>query len=92
MFDDTKVSEFAFSCPAMRDKHHYIFLGIRGKQLTYFADAIPSLLPYPSLMFNPFNAEATFVLLKHKDAKFVESHLNPVLLVFIGKLSLSTLR
>ena len=29
---------------------------------------------------------------KHKDAKILENHLNPVMLVFIGKLLLSTLR
>ena len=29
-------------------------------------------------------------LLMHKDAKIFEKHLNPVMLVFIGKLSLST--
>ena len=29
---------------------------------------------------------------KHKDTKTFEKHLNPVMLVFIGKLSLSTLR
>ena len=38
---------------------------------------------------NPTNAEATFVL----SAKIFENHLNPVMLVFIGKqLSLTTLR
>ena len=30
-------------------------------------------------------------LSKHKDAKILENNLNPVMLVFIGKLSLSTL-
>ena len=29
---------------------------------------------------------------KYKDAKIFENYLNPVMLVFIGKLSLSTLR
>ena len=37
------------------------------------------------------NPDATFVR-KHKEAKIFENHLNPVMLVFIGKLSLSTLR
>ena len=37
--------------------------------------------------FNHSNAEA-----KHKDANIFENHLNPVMLVFIRKLSLSTLR
>ena len=35
------------------------------------------------MFYNPFNAKAT----KHKDAKIVDNHLNPVMLVFIGKLS-----
>ena len=29
---------------------------------------------------------------KHNDAKILDNHLNPVMLVFIGKLSLNTLR
>ena len=33
-------------------------------------------------VINPSNAETAF--LKHKDAKFLENHLNPVMLVFIG--------
>ena len=35
--------------------------------------------------------EAAFVR-KHKEAKIFEKHLNPVILVFIGQLLLSTLR
>ena len=34
----------------------------------------------------PSNAEATFA---HKNAKIFENHLNPVMCVFIGQLSLS---
>ena len=41
---------------------------------------------------NPSNAEASCVDPKHKDTKIFENHLNPVMLVFIGKLSLSILR
>ena len=43
------------------------------------------------VILNPSNAEATIVP-KHKDPKIFENHLNPVILVFIGKLSLSTPR
>ena len=39
-------------------------------------------------MFNPSNAKATLVQSK----EIFENHLNPVVLVFIGKLLLSTLR
>ena len=41
---------------------------------------------------NPSNAEATLIRPKHQNANIFENHLNPVMLVFIGKLSLSTLR
>ena len=41
-------------------------------------------------LINSSNAETT--LSKPKDAKIFENHLNPVMLVFIGKLSRSTLR
>ena len=41
-------------------------------------------------LLNPSNAEVPFVK-KHKDAKIFENYLNPVMLVFIGKLSLRTL-
>ena len=41
---------------------------------------------------NPSNAEAIYFRPKHNDAKIFENHLNPVMLVFIGKLSLGTLR
>ena len=40
---------------------------------------------------NPSNASGYFCP-KHKDEKIFENHLNPVMLVFIGKLSPSTLR
>ena len=43
------------------------------------------------LLINPSNAEATFVQ-KHKDAKILGNHPNLVMLVFIRKLTLSTLR
>ena len=39
---------------------------------------------------NPSNAEAYFFS-KHNDAKIFEHHLNPIMLIFIGELSLSTL-
>ena len=41
-----------------------------------------------SLRINPFHAEATYVQ-REKNVKTFENHLNPVFLVFIGKLSLS---
>ena len=40
---------------------------------------------------NPFHAEATFVH-RRKMQKTFENHPNPVMLVFIGKISASTLR
>ena len=42
-------------------------------------------------LLNPSNAEATFGP-KYTDAKSFENHLIPIMLVFMGKLSLSTLR
>ena len=39
---------------------------------------------------NPSNAETTFV--QRQGCKIFENHLNPVILVFIGKLSLIALR
>ena len=48
------------------------------------------VLPKLALL-NHSNAEATFIQ-SYKNTKIVENHLNPVMLVFIGKLSLSTLR
>ena len=39
---------------------------------------------------NPYNAEGTFA--QSKKAKIFEKHLNHVMLVLIGKLSLSTFR
>ena len=42
-------------------------------------------------LLNRSNAEVPFVK-KHMDAKIFENLLNPVMLVFIGKLSLSTIR
>ena len=36
----------------------------------------------------PMNAKAKFICAKHKDTKIFENHINPVMLVFIGKLSL----
>ena len=45
---------------------------------------------YTFIWFNPFNAKATFVL-STRDAKIFEKHLNLVMLVFIRKLSVSTL-
>ena len=44
-----------------------------------------------SIRLNPSNAEANFVQ-KHKDAKLSKNHPNPVMLVFFGLLSHSTLR
>ena len=41
------------------------------------------------ILFNPFAAEVTFVQCTKK-AKHKKNHLNPVMLVFIGKLSLRT--
>ena len=41
--------------------------------------------------FNPSNAVSGYFRPKHKDAKIFEKHLRPVMLVFIGKLSLSIL-
>ena len=38
---------------------------------------------------NPFHVEATFIHSSRMD-KLIENHLNPVMLVFIGKLSLIT--
>ena len=38
------------------------------------------------------SSDAKAMSSKHKDAKIFEKHWNPVMLVFIGKLSLSTLR
>ena len=46
---------------------------------------------YWELHINPSNAKATFVQ-STRTQRFLENHLNPVLLVFIGKLLLSTLR
>ena len=43
------------------------------------------------MTFNPYAAEATFVQ-RTRMQRFFENHRNPVMLVFIGKLSLSTLR
>ena len=40
---------------------------------------------------NPSNAKATFIQSTMTQKK-IENHLNPVMLVFIGKLSLSTVR
>ena len=40
---------------------------------------------------NPSNAEGTYAQ-RTKTQRFCENHLNPIMLVFIGKLSLSTLR
>ena len=37
-------------------------------------------------LFNPSNAEATFV----QSSRFFENHLNPVMLAFIGERSLTT--
>ena len=48
-------------------------------------------LRYRNSTFNPFNAETTFVY-GTKNSKYLENHLNPVMLVFIGKLLLSTFR
>ena len=45
-------------------------------------------LQYLKMNFNPSNAEATFI----QSTRIFENHLNPVMLVFIGKLLLSTLR
>ena len=42
-------------------------------------------------MLNPY-ADGGYFRPKHKDATIFENHLNPVMLVFIGKLSWSTLR
>ena len=42
-------------------------------------------------IFNPFNVEATFVQ-STRIQRFFENYLNPVMLVFIGKRLLSTLR
>ena len=42
-------------------------------------------------MNNPSSAKATFGQSTYKNAKIFENHLNPVMLVFIGYLSLSTL-
>ena len=46
---------------------------------------------YCKSAFNPSNAKATFIQ-STRMQKIFEIHLNPVMLVFIGKLSLSTLR
>ena len=48
-----------------------------------------SLCRKPYYDFNPSAAEVTSNAQKANDS---ENHLNPVMLVFIGKLSLSTLR
>ena len=42
--------------------------------------------------FNPSNAEAILLCKAQIAAKIFENHLNLVMLVFVGKLSLSTLR
>ena len=43
-----------------------------------------------NIPYNPSNAEATFI--QTKVLNISENHLNPVMLVFIGKLSLTTPR
>ena len=43
-------------------------------------------------VLKPSNAEAKYFSPKHKEAKIFENHLNPVMLVFIGQLLMSTLR
>ena len=43
------------------------------------------------MLINPSNAEGYFHP-KHKDGKISEKHRNPIMLVFIAKLSQSTLR
>ena len=45
-------------------------------------------LSVPAVVLNPSNTEATFV----QSRKIFEIHLNPVILVLIGKLSLTSLR
>ena len=40
--------------------------------------------------FDPF--EVCEKVVRHKNSKIVENHLNPIILVFIGKLTSSTLR
>ena len=47
---------------------------------------------YEQEWVNPSNAGATFIQSTHTVAKIFDNHLNPVMLVFIGKLSLSTFR
>ena len=42
-------------------------------------------------LINPSNAKATFVQ-STRMQRFLKKHLNPVMLVFIGKLSLSSIR
>ena len=58
-------------------------------QRSYFAHGERAVLDL--FMINPSDAEVSFVQCIKK-AKHYENHLNPVMLVFIGKLSLSTLR
>ena len=48
--------------------------------------------PFRLLIVNPSSANAILVQYVHKNANIFENHLNLVMLVLIGKLSLSTLR
>ena len=57
--------------------------------VTLMGDVICEAVSRPPT-FNPSNALG-FFRPKHKNAKIFENHSNPVMLVFIGKLSLSAL-
>ena len=59
--------------------------------LVFLLAALIVVSVFHCLFVNPCNAEATFEP-KHKDANIFENHLNTVMLVFMGNLSLSTLR
>ena len=52
---------------------------------------MPATNPSSPVIFNPSNAEAALVQITRK-YRFLKNHLNPVMLVFFGKLSLNTLR
>ena len=57
--------------------------------IKFFLNVEPCIHKDIASIFNPSNAEGTF---GHEVANIFENYLNPVMLVFIGELSLSTLR
>ena len=95
-------SVLANSCVFVAFRH------VKGRVMVALADGTVAIFhrdlgkeytgnPFIPFMLITHNTEATFVestnfCPEHKDAKIFENHLKPVMLVFIGKLSLNTLR